>query len=94
MQEALDLLGEAIIGRSGISQYQISNQQADIKINEGGKTPAHCFTEFDRKSQTEKGLGPGKNNQKNSKDRREYYCFYLLCSVLLLLLQNQFYLNN
>jgi tetratricopeptide (TPR) repeat protein len=94
MEEALDLLGEAIIGRSGISQYQISNQQADTKIIEGGKTPAYYFTEFDRKSQAEKGLGPGKNNQKNSKDRREYYCFYLLCSVLLLLLQNQFCFNN
>jgi hypothetical protein len=96
MEEALDSLGQAIIGRSGISQYQISNQQADIKINEGGKPPAQfcCFTGFDGKSQAKKGLGPGKNNQKNSKDRREYYCFYLLCSVLLFLLQNQFCLNN
>jgi hypothetical protein len=96
MEEALDLLGEAITGRSGISQCQISNQQANIKINEGGKTPAqfYTFTKFDRKSQTEKGLGPGKNNQKNKKDRREYYCFYLLCSLLLFLLQNQFCLSN
>jgi tetratricopeptide (TPR) repeat protein len=96
IEEALDLLGEAIIGRSDISQYQISNQQADIKISEGGKAPAQlcCFTEFDRKSQTEKGLGPGKNHQKNSKDRREYYCFYLLCSFLLWVLQNQFCFNN
>ena len=96
MEEALDLLKEAIIGRSGISQYQISNQQADIKINKAGKAPAKfcCFREFDRKSQTEKGLGSGKNNRKNSRDRREYYCFYLLCSVLLFLLQNQFCLNN
>jgi tetratricopeptide (TPR) repeat protein len=98
VEEALDLFGEVFTGRSGISQYQRSNRQADIKINAGGKTPAQfcCFTEFDRKSQTQKGLGPGKNNQKkkNSRDRREYYCFYLLCSVLLWLLQNQFCLNT
>ena len=96
IEEALDLFGEAIIGRSEISQYRISNQQVDQEINEGGKTPAqYCFfSEFDRKSKTEKGLGPGKNNQKNSKDRREYYCFYLLCSLLLFLLQNQFCINH
>ena len=96
VEEALDLLEEVFIGRSGISQYQRSNRQADIKINEGGKAPAQfcCFTEFDRESQTQKGLGPGKNNQKKSRDRREYYCFYLLCSALLWFFQNQFYLNN
>ena len=96
IEEALDLFGEAIIGRSDISQYQISNQQSDIKISEGGKAPAQlcCFTKFDRKSQTEKCLGPGKNHQKNSNDRREYYCFYLLCSFLLWILQNQFCFKN
>ena len=96
LKEALDLFGEVFTGRSGVSQYQRPNQQADKIINAGGKTPAQfcCFTEFDRESQTEKGLGPGKNNQKKSRDRREYYGFYLLCSVLLWLLQNQFCLTN
>ena len=95
-EEALDFLGEAITGRSGISQSQRSNQQVDIKINEGGKTPAQfrSFTEFDRESQTEKSCGLRKNDQKNGKDRREYYCFYLLCSVFLWILQNQFCFNN
>jgi tetratricopeptide (TPR) repeat protein len=95
-EEALDLLGEAITGRSGISQSQRSNQQADIKINGGRTTPAQfcCFTEFDRESQTEKSFGRSKNDQKKGKDRREYYCFYLLCSALLWILQNQFCFNN
>ncbi len=98
VEEALDLLGVVFTNRSGISQYQKSNRQANTKINEGGKAPAQfcCLTEFDREAQAPKGLGPGKNNQKkkNSRDRREYYCFYLLCSVLLWLVQNQFCLNN
>jgi tetratricopeptide (TPR) repeat protein len=98
LEEAFDLLGEVYTGRPGISQYQRSNRQADRKINEGGKAPAQFCrsTEFDRESQTQKGLGPGKNNQKkkNSRDRKEYYCFYLLCSILLWLIQNQFCLNN
>jgi len=97
-EEALDLLGEAITGRSGISQSQRSNQQTDIKISEGGKIPVQfcCFTEFDRESQTKKsfGLSKSKNDQKNGTDRREYYCFYLLCSFLLWILQNQFCFNN
>jgi hypothetical protein len=96
VEEALDLLEEVFTGRPGISQYQGSDRQADIKINEGGKTSAQCryLSEFDRESQAEKSLGPGKNNRKNRMDRREYYCFYLLCSVFLWILQNQFFLNN
>ncbi len=95
-EEALHLFGEAITGRSGISQTQKSNQQADIKIYEGGKTPAQfrCSMKLDRESQTEKSFGLSKNNQKNGKDRREYYCFYLLCSVLLWILQSQLCFNN
>ncbi len=41
-----------------------------------------------------KSFGLSKNDQKNGKDRREYYCFYLLCSVLLWILQNQFCFNS
>jgi len=96
MEEALDLLGEVFISRPGISQYQRSSEKAPQKFNEGGKTAAQfcCSTDFNPKSQVNRGFNPSKNNQKSGKDRREYYCFYLLASFLLWLLQNQFCLNN